>query len=306
MKLTLGTRTSNLALWQTHHVGALLKTAWPELVVAIRPFTTKGDKTLDKPLPQIGGKGLFTAELEQALLANEIDLAVHSLKDLPVEQPDGLVLGAIIGREDVRDALVAKNDVQLGSLPIGAVVGTSSLRRQAQLLESRPDLRVKSIRGNVETRINKVLNGDYDATLLAVAGLNRLNLQEQISQILPLSFMLPAPGQGALAVQCRQDDSDTRKLLDAIHQPEVEACVTAERTFLHALGGGCATPVGAIAVQEKGELFMLASVGAIDGSKMIRVKERGIDPVLLGEMLADQAMTQGAAQILEQNEALKR
>lgn len=305
MILTLGTRTSTLAMWQTNHVVDLLQTAWPELVCEKRPFTTQGDKTLDKPLPQIGGKGLFTAELESALLRKEIDMAVHSLKDLPVEQPAGVVLGAIVGREDVRDALIADGDVTLGSLPIGAVVGTSSLRRQAQLLEHRPDLQIRSIRGNVETRIDKVFNGAYDATLLAVAGLNRLQLRDRIAQILPLSVMLPAPGQGALAVQCRQGDSETRRLLDAIHQPDVADCVTAERTFLHALGGGCATPVGAFAVLESKELYMVVSVSAVDGSKTIRLKETGLDPVRLGETLADRAFLEGASALLEQNAASK-
>jgi hydroxymethylbilane synthase len=203
MKLTLGSRTSALAMWQSRHVMDTLQTVWPGLECTIEPFVTQGDKTLDRPLPEIGGKGLFTLELENGLREGRIDLAVHSLKDLPVDDAPGLTLGAILGRADVRDVLVAKNGQTLDTLPPGAVVGTSSLRRQAQLLARRPELTVRSIRGNVETRIHKALHGDYDATLLAGAGVTRLGLDAHISQWLALDVMLPAPGQGALAVQCR-------------------------------------------------------------------------------------------------------
>ncbi|MCB0111257.1 MAG: hydroxymethylbilane synthase, partial [Caldilineaceae bacterium] len=209
--LVLGTRTSELALWQTNHIIAQLQQAWPQLHCEQVPFITKGDRTQSegKPLPAIGGKGLFTAELEASLHSGQIDLAVHSLKDLPVEESPGLTIGAITSRADVRDALVARNGWTLATLPNGAVVGTSSTRRAAQLLAHRPDLIVRSIRGNVPTRVRKVLDGEYDATLLAVAGLERLGLMEHVTALLPLALMLPAPGQGALAVQCRADDMQT-------------------------------------------------------------------------------------------------
>ncbi len=296
--IAIGSRTSALALWQTHHIRDLLQAVWLGLTVEIEPFVTKGDKTLDKPLPQIGGKGLFTLELEEALRDGRIQLAVHSLKDLPVENADGLTLGAIVGRADVRDALVAKNGWTLETLPKGAVVGTSSLRRQAQLLAARPDLQIRSIRGNVGTRVSKVIDGDYDAAVLAAAGLTRLGLDEQISQWLPLETMLPAPGQGALAVQCRADDSTTLRLLEAIDQPKVRACVTAERSFLHHLDGGCSTPVAAYASQPNGDLHLTGLVGALDGRTLIRVEGHNHNGWELGQTLAQQALKQGAREIL--------
>ena len=298
IKRIIGTRTSNLALWQTRHISALLEKAWLDVSCGNEPFVTQGDKTLDKPLPQIGGKGLFTQELEQALLDGRIHLAVHSLKDLPVEDSPGLVLGAIVGRADVRDVLIAANGRTLQSLPRGAIVGTSSLRRQSQLRHQRPDLDVRSIRGNVETRIRKVQEGQYDATILAAAGVTRLGLDEHIAQWLPLEMMLPAPGQGALAVQCRADDAETLRLLAAIHQPDVAAAVTTERAFLHALGGGCATPVAAYALWENGRLHLTGLVGSLDGQNMVRVADSGDGAAALGQALAQQAIAQGAAEIL--------
>jgi hydroxymethylbilane synthase len=298
-ELIIGTRTSQLALWQTRHIMDSLAQAWPGITSRTEPFVTHGDKTLDQPLPQIGGKGLFTQELEQALLDGRIHLAVHSLKDLPVADSPGLSLGAIVGRADVRDVLVATNGRTLHTLPSGAIVGTSSLRRQSQLYRLRPDLEIRSIRGNVETRIRKVLvDGQYDATVLAAAGLLRLGLAAHIADWLPLETMLPAPGQGALAVQCRADDAETVRLLAALHQPDVAAAVTAERTFLHALGGGCATPVAAHAVWENGRLHLTGLIGSLDGLEMVRVEASGDDAVALGQLLARQALAQGAAEIL--------
>lgn len=292
----VGTRTSQLALWQTTHIITQLQQAWPELVCHTKFFVTKGDKTLDKPLPQIGGKGLFTQELERALLDGRIHIAVHSLKDLPVENSAGLTLGAIIDRADVRDVLIGSSS--LAELPQGAVVGTSSLRRQSQLRRLRPDLDVRSIRGNVETRIRKVHDGQYDATILAAAGVTRLGLDQHIAEWLPLETMLPAPGQGALAVQCRADDAETLDLLATIHQPEVAAAVTAERAFLQALGGGCATPVAAYARWDNGRLQLTGYVGAVDGQKMVRVKGSGDDAQKLGQAMAQVAIAEGAAEIL--------
>ena len=308
---TLGTRTSALALWQTNHIIERLQRVWPGLACHLQPFVTQGDKTqaLDQPLPEIGGKGLFTAELERALLAGEIDLAVHSLKDLPVEDVPGLTIGAITSRADVRDALVARNGWTLATLPPGAVVGTSSTRRAAQLQALRPDLTIRSIRGNVETRMRKVFNGDYDATLLALAGVERLGLTATITERLSLDRMLPAPGQGALAVQCRADDQETLALLAVIDDAAVRAAVTAERAFLHGLGGGCSAPVAAFAqVQEtegKAQLQLEALVASADGQQIIRVTGASSTVtskggVLLGEQLAAQALAQGAATLVGQ------
>lgn len=309
-KLVLGTRTSDLALWQTDHIIEKLQAAWPDLQCERMPFITKGDRTQaqGKPLPAIGGKGLFTAELEASLRSGQIDLAVHSLKDLPVEESPGLVIGAITSRADVRDALVARNGWTLASLPKGAIVGTSSTRRAAQLLSHRPDLTVRSIRGNVATRVRKVFDGDYDATLLAVAGLERLGLMANVTEILPLEIMLPAPGQGALAVQCRADDWATLDLLSAIDSGAVHAAVTAERTFLHLLGGGCSAPVAAYATSDSstGALTLTTLVSAINGQNEIRVvKVSNNNPsdnnevaYQLGHNAAQLALAQGAAKLV--------
>lgn len=302
MKLKLGTRTSKLALWQTNHVIKMLQAVWPALVCEIVPYVTKGDKTqaLGKPLPEIGGKGLFTLELEEGLRSGKIDLAVHSLKDLPVENPEGLLLGAIPTRGDVGDVLVAREGQTVASLPLGARVGTSSLRRQAQLRAARPDLEVASIRGNVDTRIRKVMDGDYDAAVLAAAGLIRLEISDQISQYLPFDMMLPAPGQGALAVQCRGEDEDTLRWLAAIDSATTRATTTAERAFLHALGGGCATPVGALATMDgEGVISLQGRVSSLNGRSEVDVTLKGTDPQKLGEAAAQKAVARGANRILE-------
>ncbi|MCB8959825.1 MAG: hydroxymethylbilane synthase [Ardenticatenales bacterium] len=299
--LKIGTRKSTLALWQTDHVAAQLQLAWPTLTCEKVTFVTEGDKSqaLGKPLPQIGGKGLFTQELEEALRQGRIDLAVHSLKDLPVEQPDDLVLGAILSRADVRDVLVAREGWTLATLPAGASVGTSSPRRQAQLLAARPDLQVRSIRGNVETRINKVLErGEYDAAVLAAAGVVRLGLDVLISQWLPLATMLPAPGQGALAVQCRRYDVETLQLLAAIENETVRHCVEAERAFLQTLGGGCAAPIGAYATMQDGLIWLEALAAAPDGSQQVKVNGACADPQVLGQSLALEALARGAGRLI--------
>lgn len=286
---------------------AALETAWPGLRCAKVPFVTKGDQTQaqGKPLPAIGGKGLFTAELEGALRSGAIDLAVHSLKDLPVEDSPGLTVGAITNRADVRDALVARNGWTLSTLPEGAVVGTSSTRRAAQLLAHRPDLTIRSIRGNVATRARKVFDGEYDATLLAVAGLERLGLMAYVTELLPFEVMLPAPGQGALAVQCRVDDTETLRWLSALDDQAIRTAVTAERAFLHALGGGCSAPVAAYAqATPAGNIHLSALVGATDGQHIIRVaktsSQKNSPPQTLGESAAQDALAQGAARLLTQ------
>lgn len=294
-----GTRGSRLALWQTQHVLQALERAWPRLVCRMQRFQTKGDKTLDVPLPQIGGKGLFTAELEQALRDKRIDVAVHSLKDLPTETACGLTLGAVLGRTTAHDALVAREPWTLDTLPVGASVGTSSYRRTAQLRHRRPDLAVVPIRGNVDTRVRKVQSGEYDAAVMAAAGLERLGLTEAITARLPFEVMLPAPGQGALAVQCRADDTHILSLLAALDDEEDRATTTAERAFLQALGGGCATPIAAYARRdEDGLIEMEALIASLDGQMMIRVRGRGDDARQLGEDLAREALHQGAEEVL--------
>lgn len=296
--IIIGTRTSKLALWQATQIKQLLEAQFPEITCSFKEIITKGDKTLDKPLPEIGGKGLFTAELESMLRHGRIDLAVHSLKDLPIDDAPGTTVGAICQRADVRDVLIAQNGETLYDLPHGAVIGTSSLRRKAQLLAHRPDLDVRSIRGNVDTRIAKVRRGDYDAIVLAAAGVSRLGLNDNISDRLPTSLMLPAPGQGALAVQCRANDEACRTLLAAIDDATVRACVTAERAFLASLGSGCSLPVAALATTRKATIHLTGLVAAEDGQRMIRVSGNGRHPQQLGAKLAQQAKAQGAEALL--------
>lgn len=299
-QLTFGTRPSKLARWQTNFIINSLQNAWPELVCKEVVITTKGDKVLDRPLPEIGGKGLFTQELEEELLAGNVDAAVHSLKDLPVENSLGLEVGLIPQRVDPRDVLVSAKGYTLGSLPEGAIVGTSSLRRQAQLLAHRPDLRVKDIRGNVDTRIRKVVEGEYDSAVLAAAGVTRLGLEEHISQWLPVDIMLPAPGQAALGVQCRAYDESTIELLQALSDPPTQKAVTVERVFLMALGGGCSLPVGALAKVDGNDISMEGVVISTDGKQVIKVSGNDTNPFHLGEKLAKEAISMGAAEVLNE------
>ncbi len=252
---------------------------------------------LDKPLPEIGGKGLFTQELENELRSGAVHCAVHSLKDLPVEDANGLTVGCIPTRAEVRDALVAAKDLTVDTLPRGAVVGTSSLRRSAQLLALRPDLEVKSLRGNVDTRVRKALDGQYDAVVLAGAGLSRLGLGAHVKEWIPLELMLPAPGQGALAVQCRTNDEQTLTLLRALDDAATRQAATAERAFLAGLGGGCAVPVAAFAAVE-GNIKLRGLVASPDGKRVIRVNGKGEEPQALGMRLAQQALAEGASEIL--------
>jgi len=299
MPLTFATRPSALARWQTQWVIRALQAAHPGLACREEVIVTHGDRVLDKPLPEIGGKGLFTQELEAALLSQRVDAAVHSLKDLPTEMPAGLTVGAIPQRADVRDALVSALGYTLETLPQHAVVGTSSLRRAAQLLAVRPDLRIRPLRGNVDTRVRKALEGQYDAIVLAGAGLVRLGLAEHVSQWLPLDVMLPAPGQGALAVQCRAADRETLDLLRAIEHAPTRAAVEAERAFLEALGGGCAVPVAAYAeALPEGGLWLAGFVGAADGRGHWRGTLMGETPRALGQALAAKALAEGARQWL--------
>jgi hydroxymethylbilane synthase len=299
MKLIFATRPSALARWQTQHVIQLLQTAWPGLECEEQIIVTTGDRVIDRPLPEIGGKGLFTSELENALLAGEVHAAVHSLKDLPVEDSAGIVVAAIPGRESAFDVLISREGKTLSNLPEGARVGTCSLRRTAQVLALRPDLNILPLRGNVDTRVRKVLDGEYDAIILAYAGVARLGLQVHISETLPLNVMLPAPGQGALAVQCRADDLETIHYLSAIHDPLTSASVHAERAFLAALGGGCSLPVGAFAQENNGQIILTGGVISADGKQAIRLSAVDKQPQKLGERLAQFVLERGAADILK-------
>jgi hydroxymethylbilane synthase len=296
--LTFATRPSALALWQTRWVIQALQAAWPGLECAEKAITTQGDRILDRPLPEIGGKGLFTQELEGELRQGTVHAAVHSLKDLPVENPPDLTIGAIPARGEARDALVSQQGYTLESLPEGARVGTSSLRRSAQLLAQRPDLRLEPLRGNVDTRLRKAEEGLYDAIILAGAGLERLGFADRISQWLPLDAMLPAPGQGALAVQCRLQDAQTLGLLTAIEDPAARLATSAERLFLEGLGGGCSLPVAAYAERRQGKLHLHGRVISLDGRRVIDCQVAGEDPQVIGLECAHQAMEQGAAELL--------
>src|SRR5688572_14834809 len=297
-RLVVGSRKSGLALWQTEHVIGRLQRAWPDVELEIRTYVTEGDGNVATALPEIGGTGVFTSRLEQALAAEEIDLAVHSLKDLPVDTGREFTIGAVASRTDARDCLVARNAWTLTTLPRGAVVGTSSLRRQGQLLAQRPDLLVKPIRGNVETRVRKVLDGEYDAALLAAAGVTRLGLATHVTEWIPADAMLPAPGQGALAVQCRTDDKEALLRLAAIDEPGVREAVQAERLFLQNLGGGCSAPIAAYARVEEGRLRMTGLVASPDGARVVRVEDEAEDGRVLARRLAVRALDEGAQSIL--------
>lgn len=301
--VVIGTRGSALARWQTAYIESRLRQAWPGLDVQVRLITTQGDRIVDTPLPLIGGKGVFTAELEAALHSGEIDFAVHSLKDLPTEMPDGLTIGAVPERAPVADALISRRGDSFANLPAQAVIGTSSRRRAAQLRHRRPDLRLADIRGNVDTRLRKGLDpgGEYDAIILAQAGLDRLGLTEHITESLPLDLMLPAPGQGALAVQCRHDAASCDLLAPLNHLP-TRLAVTAERAFLAALGGGCSLPIAAYADLQQDTLVLRGRVTSPDGTMQIDVELQGKadhDAAQhLGADLASLALSRGAAALL--------
>ncbi|MEW6029004.1 MAG: hydroxymethylbilane synthase [Chloroflexota bacterium] len=302
MKLIFATRPSALARWQTQWVINALQALHPNLECEEKVIATQGDKILDKPLPEIGGKGLFTQELESELLAGNVHCAVHSLKDLPVENPAGLTVGCIPARAEVRDALISRASLRLAELPPNASIGTSSLRRAAQILSLRPDIKTQSLRGNVDTRLRKALDGQYDAIILAGAGLTRLGLDSHVTEWLPLNVMLPAPGQGALAVQCRADDATTLELLSALEDEATRKCVTAERAFLQGLGGGCAVPVAAFAEVNSHQSSVISLTGLViseDGRKVVKVTSEGIDALALGKSLAQQAIQNGADEILK-------
>lgn len=303
--LRFGTRGSDLALWQTRHVMALVQAALPTVQVEYEIIKTRGDHLLDAPLPLIGGKGVFTAELEAALRERRIDCAVHSLKDLPTSQPDGLVIAAIPTRANPADVLISRAGYTLATLPQGARIGTSSTRRAAQLLHQRPDLKILNLRGNVDTRIRKGLavDGDYDAIVLAYAGVERLGRESVISQVLGFDEMLPAPGQGAVAVQTRDDPALVQLLAPIGHEPSTLA-VTAERAFLTGLGGGCSAPAAAYAYWEADRLILRGRVCAPDGTRQIDVRSSAAISNMAGAYaagiaLAEEALAKGVKAWME-------
>ena len=302
--LRVGTRSSRLALWQTDHVVERLERAWPGLLIERVVMSTLGDRDTVRPLSRIGDKGLFTRDLEDGLRDGTIDLAVHSLKDLPTEPPAGLRLGAILPREDSRDALVAPAAVRLSSLPSGARIGTSSLRRQAQIAALRPDLQIVDLRGNVPTRVEKVRSGQIDAAVLALAGLRRLNLESEVAEIFDAERLLPAPGQGAVAVQIRANDETLASLLTPLNDETTAIETTAERALLGFLEGGCQVPVGALARRGPANaLHLVGLVASLDGRSAIRREARAVvtgmeDAGALGEALARDLLDAGAREIL--------
>ena len=296
----IATRKSPLALWQANYVKAELEKNYPGLQVELLPMTTRGDKILDSPLAKVGGKGLFVKELEEALLRNEADLAVHSMKDVPVEFPDGLCLATICQREDPRDAFVSNHFASIEALPQAARVGTSSLRRQCQLRARRPDLQVLDLRGNVNSRLAKLDAGDYDAILLAAAGLKRLGLEERITALLECGESLPANGQGAVGIECRSNDTELLTLLSRLEDKGTRQRVMAERAMNRSLQGGCQVPIGAYAELQGDELWLRGLVGSIDGQRILRAEIRGpvSDAETLGEKVAEALIAQGADKLL--------
>ncbi len=298
--LRIATRKSALALWQAEYVKARLEHFHPNLQVELVPMSTQGDKILDTPLAKIGGKGLFVKELETAMLEGRADIAVHSMKDVPVEFPDGLMLSTICEREDPRDAFVSNHYSSLDQLPAGSVVGTSSLRRQCQLKALRPDLQIRDLRGNVNTRLAKLDAGEFDAILLAAAGLIRLGFTDRIRTYLPVENSLPANGQGAVGIECRSDDAAVRALLAPLEHAPTRLAVLAERAMNRRLQGGCQVPIGAFAELQGEQLWLRGLVGALDGSHILRAEVRGpaASPEQLGEQLAEVLLAQGAGHIL--------
>lgn len=297
----IATRKSALALWQAEFVKAKLQHFHPGLQVELVPMSTQGDRILDTPLAKIGGKGLFVKELETAMLEGRADIAVHSMKDVPVEFPDGLMLSTICEREDPRDAFVSNKFAALADLPAGAVVGTSSLRRQCQLKALRPDLQIRDLRGNVNTRLAKLDADEFDAIILAAAGLIRLGFAERIRAFLPVEQSLPANGQGAVGIECRSDDLALRALLAPLEHAATRQAVLAERAMNRALQGGCQVPIGAFAVLEGDQLWLRGLVGQLDGSQILQAEVRGAaaDGEQLGTALAAELLALGAGEILQ-------
>lgn len=299
-KIIVGSRRSSLAMTQTKWFISQLEELGLPYTFEIKEMVTKGDKIVDVMLSKVGGKGLFVKEIEEALLDKEIDFAVHSIKDMPAELPSGLMIGCIPKRVDARDCLLSIDNLTLDELPPGAIVGTSSLRRSAQILNFRPDLEINWIRGNIDTRIRKLKEEKYDAIILAAAGLERMGwTTETVTQYLPVELCLPAVGQGALGIECREDDEEVLQLLQRVHDTETGITVEAERSFLGKIEGGCQVPVGAYGIREDGRIHLTGIVGTPDGKTVLKETLQGTDPKALGEQLADVLMKQGAREILD-------
>jgi len=300
-KLIIGSRGSALARWQAEWVQSQLTTQHPELEVSITLIKTKGDKILDVPLAKVGGKGLFVKEIEDALLNGSIDLAVHSMKDVPTELPAGLGIAVTPKREDPRDAFFSYQGIPLEKLPAGAIIGTSSLRRRSQLKYHFPGLELKDLRGNVDTRLKKLANHDYDGIILAYSGVKRLGLDGRVTEILPIELSLPAIAQGALGLEIRLDDRETNDLIQFLHHRETSLAVTAERAFLRTLEGGCQVPIAAYATVNGNTVALTGLVAKIDGSTVIKESmSTDDDPDLLGVELARSLLSQGAGEILQE------
>jgi hydroxymethylbilane synthase len=297
-RLRIGSRGSQLALWQANHVAGLLRDRGHE--VSIEIIKTTGDKITDVALAQVGTKGMFTKEIEEALDEGRVDLAVHSLKDLPTELTPQFVLAAVMKRQDARDVFLSVDFTSFRELPQHARVGTSSLRRQAQLKAIRPDLKLYPLRGNVDTRLRKLEQGDYDAIILAAAGLNRLERTERVRETIPVEIMCPAVGQGALGIETRKADAEVRRHLEFLDDQPARLTTTAERALLRTLGGGCQVPIGAHAELIEGRLQLTAIVARTDGSQVLRERQTGADPEALGETAGRALLAKGADQILRE------
>lgn len=299
--IRIATRQSPLALWQAEHVAERLRAINPALEIELVKMVTRGDKILDAPLAKIGGKGLFVKELEQGMLDGEADIAVHSMKDVPMEFPEGLGLSAILRREEPSDAFVATRYASINQLPANAKIGTSSLRRQCQIKEKFPHAEVLPLRGNVNTRLAKLDADDYDAIILAAAGLIRLDLTARITEMLPVSYSLPAIGQGAIGIESRTDDDELNALLAQLNDRETAVCVSAERALNARLMGGCQVPIAGYAIIQQGELFLRGLVGAPDGSILYKSEATGDlnTPEQLGQQVAEDLLSQGADKILQ-------
>jgi len=299
--LRIATRKSPLALWQAEYVKSELEKAHPALEVELVPMSTRGDKILDTPLAKIGGKGLFIKELEVAMQEGEADIAVHSMKDVPMEFPEGFELGVVCPRENPQDAFVSNTYKHFDDLPQNAVVGTCSLRRKAQILAVRPDLKIKDLRGNVQTRLSKLDAGEFDAIILAAAGLLRLEMSERIAHVLDTELSLPACGQGAVGIEIRANDETTLNYLKALQCESTQIRVSAERALSRTLGGGCQVPIAAYAVLQDDKVFLKARVASVDGTTVLHVEDSApyADAELLGQTLGQQLLEKGAKEILE-------
>lgn len=300
--LRIGTRGSMLALQQSGMMKKALESLWPELSVELQIIKTTGDKITDVPLAKVGGKGLFVKEIEDALLEGSVDIAIHSMKDVPAVLPEGLEIGAVPEREDPRDVLIMRKGKELGDLPRGAITGTSSLRRMAQILRKRPDLDVRTLRGNLETRLRKLQEGLYDAIILAAAGIRRMGWQDRITAFLDPSEFIPAIGQGALGIEARSNDERVRKILKPINHPLTEVAVKAERSLLKELEGGCQVPIGGHARVAGNNIELLGLVASLDGKEVFRSQQTGPveDAVKLGAKVAAELLQSGAKRILDE------